>query len=282
MANVQPAVTVTVDNLKINLFNNKKYLDENGGVVSRKNHFIDFSESANGAFRILQFFERITRAATEILDKLGSSMKGFFKGLAGKFTLAWTMLTIPRLPSVTRHMLASWKNLKEKEGPGTMPGAYCRKVLESVDKSADATAMYLYAISLVSGSTAFKIAGDVPDLVHNVAGATTGAQDHLKASKILQSAVEAGADVRIQKGLKDTKKLTFFTTMKAVCSAVTTVFALSLLALGGPLMPAIAMILVALAGTCFAGAAGVFEAGMQFKPIKFFDTKHVQVATAIA
>lgn len=271
-----------VNGLRFNISKSDKYLNKDGTVKKTMDHIIDMCSGADIAFRIFQFCERTTKIVVEILVKMGSSMAGFFKEVAGKFLIAWTFLTIPRLPSVTKDALSSLKKVGEKNEVNPLPGSASRKVVEAVKNTADALAMYLYTISLFAGNMAWKTAGDVPDLINNVADAQLSAQDMLLARKHIQAVEANNLDADIHNALVHTQRYSLLKLMKAICSVASGVLGLALLALGGPILPAIALIAVSLASTVFAVMANFYKTTNQYKMVEFFNREHVQLAPARA
>lgn len=270
-----------VNGLRINVFANAKRNVEDG---SRKKtlgeRVVEYNGTANGAFRVFQLIERTLKAVIVVLKKMGNAFHVPCQKFADKCMTAWTMLTIPRLFEVTRNMRQSWANLKKQDQPGAIPGAFQRKAVDAAKNTFDASAAYLYAASLATGSIALKNAGDVPDLANNMLDARQRAQDYMLARKTAQAAAAEGVAPRVQRALGYTQKYSFITLMKAVCSVASGALGLSLLAFGGPVLPALALITVSLASTVLSILGSFYKDGSPYEMIDFFKTRHVQQVAA--
>lgn len=266
-----------VNGLRINVFANAKRNVEDG---SRKKtlgeRVVEFNATANGAFRVFQLIERTMKAGIVVLKKMGNSFQVPCQKFAEKCATAWTMLAIPRLFEVTRNMRQSWAKLKKPDQPGTIPGAFQRKAVEAAKNTLDATATYLYVGSLATGSIALKNAGDVPDLANKVLDARQSALDYMLARKTAQAAAAEGVAPRVQRALGYTQTYSFISLMRNVCSVASGALGLSLLAFGGPVLPALALITVSLASTVLAILGSFYKDGSPYEMVDFFKTRHVQ------
>lgn len=276
----QPIPPVMIDGKAIQVFRNDKAFTADGKKKTFCETVTDYSALVNFAFRSLQGMERVTKMIVEVLDKMGSSMKSFFQARAKELLIAWTWLTIPRLPSVTKDMIRSWKETKERK-TGEIQGTQNRKWVEFVKNTSDAIASYFYAASLLLGSGALKNAGDVADLANNSADLGLSAQDHMLATKASKIAIKDNVDTQVQEALKNTQKYTALKVAKAACSVLSGALGLLLLAFGGPILPALALIAVSLAGTVFAMWNSLYKEASPYQMVDFFNTRHVQAAPTV-
>ena len=81
---------------------NPSLKNKDGSPKSWLDHVADWTSKSEGEFRFLQMFERVSKAAVLVLKEMGSSLVGFFDRCAGLCGMAWVVLSVPRLPHVTR------------------------------------------------------------------------------------------------------------------------------------------------------------------------------------
>ncbi len=272
--------TAQIGNQLIHVFPNKKYAAEDGKKKGCFTRFLDYAKEASGVFRLFQVGQRVCSAAVEILKKFGSSMSEFFKKLGAKFMLAWTILTIPRVPIVMKDFVEACKKLKNKPQPGEHPGTQARRRMEAVKHGFDAGAAVLYSANVVTGNPTIKVVADGLDLVNNVADCQLNAQTLANANKTLAKAKVEKVDGQVQEALKKTAKHAFLKTMKAVCSIAGGVLGLAMIAFGWPVLPALLLIGVSLASTVFAMWSTLYENGSRTEMVDFYKTKYVQLLPA--
>ncbi len=240
-------------------------------------HLVDYAGTANGAFRILQLMDKVNRVVVEALISVGSTLKDAFEGFGKKLTVAWTMLAIP-------HLFGVWKKCKESVQTLTSPilgerAVQIRTATEATRDIAETAAVSLYVASMVTGNNTLKICGDIPDLVTNVIDGQTAAQDWNEARK---ASLIANIPVETQTALVGTQRYAFLKLVKSVCSIATGVLGLSVLALGGPVLPAIVLLMLSLASTAFSMASHFYKETAAYQPIKFFENRNVQPLAPVA
>ncbi len=283
MSNMAPIPPVIVGGQGIQVFHNEGYFVEKPDGTKRKKNaselIANYLSEADGVFYFFQLCEKTIRAVVEVFRKMGNSMREFFEKLGAKFEMAWAVLTIPRLPVVLKDMVESIQRLRHKER-GEIPGTSTRKAVEAIRSTSDAGAAAFYSVGFLTGSLPCIRAGDALDLTYNVADAQLCAQEMLMARKALHSAASQNVDVRIQHALQFTERHSFLKLIKAVCSVVAGILGLSILAFGGPLIPAIALIVVAVAGVVFSMWSSFYKASSPYEMVDFFRTRHVWTPVA--
>lgn len=255
--------------------------DAQGKPIPKSNldHVIDFFKSSNGAFRCLQFLERVTKVAVLVLKEMGSSMVGFFDDLAGKFGLAWQMLTIPRLPEVTKKAkdaVAEWLN-----PPAVAPLDAKRDKVEKVHDLADAAAAWGYAGSLVAGSISIKNTADVFNLVADVTDLQMAAQDWWLSKKHLEIIdVQNPDNAPVHNRFVDTMRWALIKMVKAISSVVSGVIGLMVLALGAPILPVPVLVALGMIATTAAISAHFFKEKSPFEMVDYFKIRNPEVLVA--
>lgn len=244
------------------------FFNEDGTEKTALDRVVDLNKKADGAFRSLQLLEKITRVIVLILQRLGSDMAKFFEGLAGKLSLAWAMLTIPRLPEVTK-----------KAGLAIVEWIRCsagaldqrRDSTQKVHDVADAAATWGYAGALVAGSAALERVARVPDLLSGVTDMAMAAEDWSLAKRhveVIQAQPNSNRD--LHNLFVDTMRHALIRLVKAICSVVSGVLGLWVLAFGGPALPAAGLLAISLASTIAALSAHFFK---ETRPIVEFFKK---------
>jgi hypothetical protein len=249
----------------------------------------NYSDKATGAFRILQLAEKVLKATSEILEKLGNAAAGNFKELAGKFAIAWTTMGVARIPKVTTDFMKSFGEARKSTGPAAL-----WKYLEVTKSGCDAVATYCYAGSLFAGQPALKVAGDAWDLGNNTCGAVLESKTVSSANTLLTLAKkeiqsvqteinqlgETGGDLLaakrnqlgilggVKNGLKLTKDASWLNLAKAISSIFGAVIGLSVLAFGGPVITALALTAVSIFGICCSMRSSYITDTSAFKPYK--------------
>lgn len=273
---VQPLQYVDVDRNRFAAFPNPNR------ARSCSEHVIEYLKTANGAFRELQLFERIAKAASLMLKEMGDAMAVFFDEVASKLGIAWGMLTIPRLPEVTKK---AWEAFTVTPAPGPISSA-SRGIFQKIHDIAEAIAAWGYGLSLLLGNTPLKNAADVPNFVADVTDLSMASEDYFLAQKHLEyintNAQDNGA---LQKRFVDTMREAFLRIVKAVSSVVSGALGLLVLAFGGPVVPGAVLLAFGLTSTIASLSAHFFkEMASPYEKVEFFKprTPAIEVAGMIA
>jgi len=238
---------------------------------------ISFLETGEGIFR-----------STQLGDRLFSFLHAVrpdpaFAGAAKLFNKCWTFTVIPHLPFVFREA----KNAVVGASiPNDNPAVVQRNYLKAIREVATATALSGYAFitfsdlcKTTSGATlpvlqvakAVNLVADASEL-HEQVG------DLSKASSLVKRAKELNVAKELQENLVETKRFHALKTLKSVCAVGGFVLGLGLAAAGVAMLPASVAVLagISLIGTIVACGSALYENGMRYQRVKFFDEKHVQ------
>ncbi|MBX7067250.1 MAG: hypothetical protein K1X28_08470 [Parachlamydiales bacterium] len=228
-------------------------------------HIIEGNRGSYIVYRTLQLMDRVCKAAAMVFE----SISDFLSGLAGKLSTAWAFLILPRLPEVTKNAWEAIKTWGTVEGP---EGYALRGHVKRVHDIADCSASWCYAGSLVLGSTPLKNAGDVFDFGSHTTDLSMAAEDHSMAGKHLEhiQANHANNQALIER-FAETKKEALLRMIKSIASVVSGALGLLVLAFGGPVLPAAALLAISTAATVFALIAHFYKETATYKPVKFFE-----------
>ncbi len=242
-------------------------------------HLISFAGTSNAVFRVFQVLERMTKLVVEALKWTGSALVGVYESLASKFLVAWTSTSVFRLPDVTTKAIKSMNELNAAEKD--VPTDFARKAVKAVHDTTEAAAMWLYSASFFLSNSAWKTAGDVPDLISNATDLQMNAEDWHLASQVAKKAVAQNSPTEVERAVVHTQRNSFIKMLKAACSVASGVLGLAALAFGAPLLPAVALIVISLSSTIFAIASHFYQETAPYKMIDFFQNRTVQVAPAV-
>lgn len=254
---------------RFGVFPNPALKNKDGTDKSWLDHTVTYFKEAGNAFRGLQLGDRICRVVSMVLKDMGNAMSGFFDDLAGKLSLGWAILTFPRLPSVTQ---TAWKAIADWGTPSLGPVASAsRGILQKIHDIADALAAWGYGLSLVLGNSALKNAADVPNFVADVTDLSMASEDYSLAKKHLEYINTNHADNgALQQRFVDTMREALLRIVKSVASVVSGVLGLLVLAFGGPVIPAAALLGIGLTSTVAAMANWFFKETAVQEKVEFF------------
>jgi hypothetical protein len=257
---VKPVSSAVIDGVKYEVKLNPKH------AHSKHEHVVNFNKEASGAFRFFQFVERVARLVLTIFKDMSASMVNFFENLASKCGLAWAMLTLPRLPDVTHGAVKAVQNWSEPPKPGVSEQ---RDIWGKIQKISEGCAMWMYAVSLLAtkafGSVA-KTVGDCFSLVSDKMDLSASLADWRKSKQCLEWVETHKTDDKaMRKMFENTVRYNFYRVVKAVCSVVSGVLGLMVLALGGPLIPGIVFIVMGLTSTIMATWASLHKNASKYE-----------------
>lgn len=239
-------------------------------------HIVAFLEKANGAFRDLQLLERLSKAISMVLERMGNNLSLWFDAFAIKLNIAWTMLSIPRLPEVTQK---AWRALTNWVAPalGPIPSA-SRVVHQKIHDVAEALATWGYSIALAFGNLSFKTAADVPQLVVDITDLSMAGQDYVLANQHLEI-LDANhpKDFPLRERFVNKATESFIQMIKSAASVLSAVAGLLVLALGGPILPAAFFLALGLTATIAAISKHFFKETREQESVDFFKPVEIKV-----
>ena len=227
----------------------KKPLDQFTGLV----------ETSIGAFRIPQFAGKIFKSATEVARLSGGStstvqsmgsISSTLGGIANATSFAACFVAVP----------AAGKSIVGL-AHGRVTGT---KVLDSINKTADATAYLAYATLLFTSNEPVKVVGDIASVVADGTGVIQKARDLHQAINI-KASLAGKKCTNIKKSLGEYIKLKWIELSKEITALATGVLGLLGLMLGGLIVPAIVLLTISLASTVLAITSHFFKANMDLK-----------------
>ena len=272
MATVQPQVPhAVIDGKSYGAFPNPA-LTKDGEPVSAMGHLIDYNKSADGTFRFLQLIDRVCQAISLVLEEFNSTLAIYFKDLAGKFATAWVFMNYARLPSVTKD---AWEAVTDLSGP---QAATTRDSIDRVDKLFHGGAAWGYVISYLTDSLGVRTIADVVDVIGTTAGLTLACDDWFKAKKHLEHLKTHDAtNGLLQQRFAETQLEAFWRIVKNVASIASGVLGLLVLAFGGPVLSAAALLTISLISTIAAMTAHFTKATNTYELVDFYKVREPRV-----
>lgn len=239
-----------VDQNWLNANRNKKVDD------SALERTCDYLSTANGAYRGLQSVEKTIQIGNEFSNQLGAHSAQFVRDL-GTATAAMGMC---RLPSVTSQVIKSLSAIGDQKNPTDMS----RKMANAVKDTADAVLTYGYTGAFITKNTPLAIVANIADLTCNVTDVTLSVTDYTSAAKL-----ESAASGQIKEAITHSKNYYLFRIIKATLSIASGILGLTMVALGAPLLPALALIILSVTTTIFAVMRDNYKYMGQFRVIDF-------------
>ena len=224
---------------------------------------VEYTGKSFGAYRSLRLLGTTAEAASMVLKDLGykeAKSFGHFAGLMGKGAAA---MTFPRIPLVLRDMRDAIKTWGQPTGGPE--GSVTRGYYDGVHKVADATATCGYALSLAMGSVPIRNMADVACFVSDITDACMESQVY----SLAQRYKEKTSSPELKKRYEETGTEALLKIAKVVCSIVSGVLGLLVLALGGPVVPAAILLIIGLAGTIFAMASYFYRENCKYERVEF-------------
>lgn len=264
MAN--PVAHVVVENQRFDAIPNS------GARRTALDQVLEFNKSANGAYRVLQLIEKVSKAASLVLTELGSELSVYFTELAGKVGIASSFLAIPRLPDVTKKAWEALTTWGAVDGPEGYP---LRGHVKSAHDVFDCSATWGYVLSLITNSTPVKNVADVFSFGSDVTGLSMAAEDYGVAGKYLEQI--DSQQVELKERFEDTKKDALLRLAKEVISAVSGAIGLLVLAFGSPILPAPVLLTLSLTSLVFAMSSWFFRESRNYELVKFFEFRKPEV-----
>ncbi len=189
------------------------------------------------------------------------------------------MLTIPRLPSVTKTAWEAIANPKPDQGPAANA---TRGITQRIHDVADGAAAWGYGLSLLFNSSALKNAADVPNFVGDLTDLSMASEDYTLAKKHLEYInTNATNNAGLQTRFMETMREALLRVVKAVSSVVSGALGLLVLAFGGPILPATAALAMSLFSTMSAMSCYFYKETADSKMVEFFKADQYPVPEAV-
>ena len=242
--------------------------------------------SAEGLFRFGQFMERVPKFINVVRQENGLPRIPALDCLTSKSVASWTWLTtIPHAITMTPGVI---DDVKEASSAWSNSSLTARQKQYKFEKAAcevtDAVSMYAYSASNVSSlfpsmtkiGAASLAFGDNATAVKDGISLKLNTQNYLRARAFdLSKATPA-----IKKTVEGTMRYSLIASAKDLAAFAAGCFGMLFMATGTAVLPAYAFATLSLASTVFAIVRNMCSETMTFKPINFFDHRHVAQITA--
>ncbi|PIS02606.1 MAG: hypothetical protein COT85_04805 [Chlamydiae bacterium CG10_big_fil_rev_8_21_14_0_10_42_34] len=226
-------------------------------------HLVDYEKTTYGAFRTLQFLDKTARLVAVSLKDTHRSLSASLEGIAGRLTSGWVVLSVPRLPEVTKK---AWNAIFAQAPKVGNP----QSTVDKVDALADCVGTWGYSSLLVKNNPAVKNLADVCSLVGDTIGLRAAGNELVLAKEYLNEVKRSDEKNEIvEQRFKDTATNALLKVVKSVTSVFTGVLGLLVLTFGGPVLPAFALISVGLAGTVASIASHFFKETREHQLVDF-------------
>ncbi len=212
-------------------------------------HVLEFIGSAAGIFQSSRLAQRTIKLANEVRYEAGAGYSPVLSDLDSKFFYGWAMLGVYRLPAMYMNAV---KTVKELQEPNVVPGELARKAVKTVNAVCEPIALTANVFGLLTKSRVLAPLAAVTDLMADAADLTLAADDFSKMSKMQKSVEVLDVKSDVRQNVEHSRKHAMIRIAKAVCSVVGGILGLLILALGGPIVPGIILVVIALASTIFA------------------------------
>ncbi len=222
-------------------------------------HSVDYCGSSNGTFRTLQGAGRTIRLGNELGKQAGCAPSRAAAELSRDFGVATSAMGIARLPSVTRETLDTFAELRDETNLIPLP----RKIGNAVKVTTDAVSAYGYAASFITKNPGVLAFSQAVELTSDVTDLNLSVSDYTQAAQL-----ETIATGKQKEAVTHSKNYYLLRIIKAIMSIASGILGLSMMVLGAPLLPALALILISLATTIFAVLRDNYKNMGQYKVIE--------------
>lgn len=270
------STTCRIDDRIYTINLNAKRPQTNGALIS------DYLESCEGGpFRFNQLCDKVC----SLLASFDVGNGQYFKEAAGVLRGGWSMTILPGLPGFFARAYGSITKLAKSTA--SLPGVLARNTINAIQETATCISAVAYTVmpflsisknseitkKLGKGAGVATIVADSCDLFKNSQDALTARSLANKVEKM------SGVSSEFKEAISGTKNFHLLKVMKSVCSVSSFLCGLSFVSACFAGVPARAVIAatVSLAGTVLSIGASLYEKGLKYERIKFYDDKSVQV-----
>ena len=239
----------------------------------------DYLDKSSGSYRFLQLCDKVCKVLS-----FGTFGTQIFKDASEIFGKGASVLIYPRvLPAFNSAVDATYSLFKTS----SLPGALRRKCVTAVQDVSSFVSTVGYAaapllkLSAKTASLASPVlnVAEKTTLVSDICDFQKNSEDALKARSLAKRAQKLDVSSELKQALAETQKFHMLKVAKAMCSLLGVALGLSLTISGVAILPGCALLAatVSLAGTSLASIADLYESGMKYEKVKFFNDKHVQI-----
>ncbi|MBI5272488.1 MAG: hypothetical protein HY861_00715 [Chlamydiia bacterium] len=262
-----------------------------GGSAIAKYHtpaqaVIRFLGTMEGGYRFSQLFGRVPKWLNAVRVECGMGESSFLRRLGEKGDAHWSSFV--RIPSTTQDAISSVRDARDavtKVGTSDalrpeQVGYQVKKALRDV---ADWVSTVGYSAATVcqliptAEQQAKKIiqVSDTVTLGGDVVSAQMSMANLGRMQAMAKVADAQGASAELVDTIQQTKRYNMLALAKDICAITSGIFGLIFLATGISVVSGIVLLTIGLASTLFAVTKKLYEETMSWKPINFFDSKHV-------
>ncbi len=224
-------------------------------------------KTSSGASQFLQLLERIGKAASLALQKMGSQISVLFDDFSGKLGGARAMLTLARLPGLTNNAL----NIISGGGISLdVKQTSLRGLSQKMRDLLDAVGSWFAVAGLFLGASGAATVGQVAGLAGGVLELPIAVHDYSLSSKTVEPLASAtDVDDQVRSRLQGTARDALLRLVKCVTSVVSGLLGVLVLAFGGPILPAEILLGIGLVSTIAAFAADLFKVASDQEFVNF-------------
>lgn len=247
---------------------NKSITTKEGAPQTALGYVVNFTKTAYGAFRTLQLTEKVLKVASEIFRRIGHFYADVTKSLAKNIAAGWSFLAIPRLPEVfkdAKDAILNWRNKPEGKR------SYIADKSDKAGTVAEAVATTGFAVTALTGSEKVLNTANVFDLIKNSFDLLVHGEDYTKAKQLYNYSQLTGkaVDAKVQNRIVETMRHKVMLIAKTVFSIASGTLGLLALALGAPLVPAVALLAMGVTGTVLALWSHFYKETRSYELIDF-------------
>lgn len=236
-------------------------------------HAAEYTASSGGAFQTLRLCQRTAKIANEVRNLSGQGYSPVLSDIDSKCFAGWAIMGVPRLVGMTGSVA---KTVADASKPSQVPGEKQRKIEKAVRDTTEMGALVGHLAGYVAKTRAFAPVANTLDLISDSTDLKIAATDLRCAVKMSKQADSEQAVAQVKKNVQHTKMHAMIRVAKAVCAVVSGILGVSLMLLGGPIVPAIILIGLSLASTVLSIYAHFYKESRPFKMIDFFENRQVR------
>ena len=207
---------------------------------------MDYSNKTLGAYRVPGLVSKVFRLGAEVAQSAGTTPKTVAPAIHASRVLSNVANSLSVMRAVSLGCGLS-EDVEKAQKNSTF-----KNIIEVVKNAFDFMSSAFYSLVLFTGLESAKVAGDVtgllPDVV-DIGEAVSGLKEINDNSVKIDTA--ASSNDAIAQAKKDTRNLQLLKLAKAVLAVAGSVLGLLGLCLGGPLVPAIALLAISICSATF-------------------------------
>ncbi len=242
-------------------------------------HAAEYTASGAGAFQTLRLCQRTAKIANEVRHLSGQGYSPVLSDIDSKCFAGWAIMGVPRLVGMSGSVA---KTVADASKPSQVPGEKQRKIEKAIRDTTEMGSLVGHLANYVARTKVFAPVANTLDLISDTTDLKIAATDLSCAVKMAKQADREEAVAQVKKNVQQTKTHAMIRVAKAVCAVISGILGVSLMLLGGPIVPAIILIGLSLASTVLSIYAHFYKETRPFKMIDFFENRQVRQLPAHA